>query len=867
MDARKRGRSNSRSRSRSADRKRSTASSSSHHARRSRSRSASRDVSPSPALPGGIDREEAERIARIAQLAEERAAKRAAEQKLAAERKPADAGSSEPASAAVARKVPVKLGDGLTAGTKANDAAEVKVVFRSKEQRQKEALERLEKKRQEMDRQRKETEDARRQFLQRQRDERNNARRDSRDSGVSRSSRDERYRDSGSSSRGTAISGSRDAVPTSSSSQQQRTEPHDEKAIQAIKDQYLGKKTQKKKMAKASEKFAKNYQFDWEPTEDTSADLNPLYAKRLDVNLLYGRGYRAGVDMREQRKNNSFLNELSQKRQREHRLADEQNEELTKEQLEDRQRERERAMRSMQDREKDRMKELVTREAQTMGTHWSEKPLDAMRERDWRIFREDFDITIKGGKAPSPLRKWSEAAGLPEAVFKAIAELGFERPSPIQMQSIPIGLQRRDIIGIAETGSGKTAAFMIPIIAYIYSLPPMNVSRTGEQGPLALVMAPTRELALQIEQEAIKLCKYTMVGVPEKGQHPIKTLSVVGGQSIEDQAFKLREGVDIIIGTPGRLMDCLENHYLVLNQCNYVVLDEADRMIDMGFEPQVVAVLENMGSLLKSENEEEMEQQLSLAVAGKDHRFRVTTMFSATMPTEVERLAKTFLRHPAIVKIGDEDSGKNKRIDQRVLFMRSSKKKPKLVEVLNGILRGADQQPQQRSRKERIVDGPKIIVFVNIKKECDVVAKMLSHEGFRITILHGGKSQDQREESLRGFREGYCDVLVATDVAGRGLDIPDVTHVVNYDLPSKIQNYTHRIGRTGRAGKEGIAISLLTDDDEEIMYDLKQYLVSTSMVVPQELANHPCAKAAPGARDEKGNVIARSKRDTVIFAK
>jgi ATP-dependent RNA helicase DDX23/PRP28 len=304
-------------------------------------------------------------------------------------------------------------------------------------------------------------------------------------------------------------------VPTSSSSQQQRTEPHDEKAIQAIKDQYLGKKTQKKKMAKASEKFAKNYQFDWEPTEDTSADLNPLYAKRLDVNLLYGLGYRAGVDMREQRKNNSFLNELSQKRQREHRLADEQNEELTKEQLEDRQRERERAMRSMQDREKDRMKELVTREAQTMGTHWSEKPLDAMRERDWRIFREDFDITIKGGKAPSPLRKWSEAAGLPEAVFKAIAELGFERPSPIQMQSIPIGLQRRDIIGIAETGSGKTAAFMIPIIAYIYSLPPMNVSRTGEQGPLALVMAPTRELALQIEQEAIKLCKYTMVGVPE----------------------------------------------------------------------------------------------------------------------------------------------------------------------------------------------------------------------------------------------------------------------------------------------------------------------------------------------------------------
>ena len=165
------------------------------------------------------------------------------------------------------------------------------------------------------------------------------------------------------------------------------------------------------------------------------------------------------------------------------------------------------------------------------------------------------------------------------------------------------------------------------------------------------------------------------------------------------------------------------------------------------------------------------------------------------------------------------------------------------------------------------MDGAKIIVFVNIKKECDSVAKFISNEGFRCTILHGGKTQDQREESLRMFREGYCDMLVATDVAGRGLDIPDVTHVVNFDLPSKIQNYSHRIGRTGRAGKDGVAISFLTDGDEEIMFDLKQYLVSTEMPVPSELANHPSAKAAPGARDEKGNVIARSKRDTVIYAK
>ncbi|KAF1782163.1 P-loop containing nucleoside triphosphate hydrolase [Phytophthora cactorum] len=821
--------------------------------KRRRSRSRSRSASKRPAVELDEEqRKEAERIAAIAKRAEERAAERRAKEQEKVSSKTKDAATSE-------RKLPLKIEEASTA----TEEPPAKPKFRSKAQRQKDALERLEKKRQEMEKQRKETEDARRQFLQRQRSERE------RDRG-SRSNGDRCRNDR-------AVSSSRDrrgAAGSSSSKDEAKPallDPSESKALQALKDQYLGKTVKKKKVVKASEKFSKVFQFDWEASEDTSADLNPLYAQRMDVNLLYGRGYRAGVDMREQRKKNSFLEELSHKRQKEQQLADETDGSLTSEQIAARQQERERALRSMQARERDRMQEMASREAKTMGTHWSEKSLDEMKERDWRIFREDFDITLKGGRAPHPLRKWNEADKvLPDAVFKAIKEMGFERPSPIQMQAIPIGLQKRDIIGIAETGSGKTAAFVIPIIAYIYSLPASMVARTGEQGPLALVMAPTRELALQIEQEAIKLCKYTSVGLPEK-MNPIKTLSVVGGQSIEDQGFRLREGVEIIIGTPGRLMDCLESHYLVLNQCNYVVLDEADRMIDMGFEPQVVAVLENMGSLLKSENEEEMEQQLTLANGAQpgqelQHRLRVTTMFSATMPVEVERLAKTFLRHPSIVKIGDEDSGKNKRIEQRVMFMNPGKKRSKLVEVLRDIL-SAQNVPVPRSRKEKVVDGAKIIVFVNIKKECDSVAKFISSEGFRCTILHGGKTQDQREESLKMFREGYCDMLVATDVAGRGLDIPDVTHVVNFDLPSKIQNYSHRIGRTGRAGKDGVAISFLTDDDEEIMYDLKQYLVSTEMPVPSELANHPSAKAAPGARDEKGNVIARSKRDTVIYAK
>ncbi|CAI5735553.1 unnamed protein product [Peronospora destructor] len=788
--------------------------------KRKRRRSRSRSVDKRSTVElDETQRQEAERVADIAKRAEERAAERQAKEVLSTLK------TKEASIAATSdRKLPLKIVEVSIAEEK----RPIKLKFRSKAQRQKDALEKLEKKRLEAEKQRKEAENTRRQFLHRQRSERERER-----SRGSRLNGDRRRDDRTTANLNEKGAVQRDMVEIFSSSKKEKStllDPNEAKALQALKDQYLGKTVKKKKMVKASEKFSKIFQFDWEASEDTSADLNPLYAKRMDVNLLFGRGYRAA-----------------------------------------RKHERERALRSMQAHERDRMQEMATQEAKTMGTHWSDKSLDEMKERDWRIFREDFDITLKGGRAPKPLRKWDEASNmLPAAVFKAIREMGFERPSPIQMQAIPIGLQKRDIIGIAETGSGKTAAFVIPIIAYIYSLPATMVARTGEQGPLALVMAPTRELALQIEQEAIKLCKYTSVGLSEK-LNPIQTLSVVGGQNIEDQGFRLREGIDIIIGTPGRLMDCLESHYLVLNQCNYVVLDEADRMIDMGFEPQVVTVLENMGSLLKSENEEEMEQQLTLANGAQvgeelQHRLRVTTMFSATMPVEVERLAKTFLRHPSIVKIGDEDSGKNKRIDQRVMFMNPGKKRSKLVEVLRDIL-SAQSVPTPRSRKEKIVDGAKIIVFVNIKKECDSVAKFVSNEGFRCTILHGGKTQDQREESLKMFREGYCDILVATDVAGRGLDIPDVTHVVNFDLPSKIQNYSHRIGRTGRAGKDGVAISFLTDDDDEIMYDLKQYLVSTEMSVPSELANHPSAKAAPGARDEKGNVIARSKRDTVIYAK
>ncbi|KAL9190650.1 hypothetical protein ACHAXT_000356 [Thalassiosira profunda] len=452
------------------------------------------------------------------------------------------------------------------------------------------------------------------------------------------------------------------------------------------------------------------------------------------------------------------------------------------------------------------------------------KPLEKMTPRDWRIYRENYNIVVKGGKSPPPLRSFREMPrGVPSihpSLLDAIEnKLRFKEPSPIQRQAIPIGMQRRDLIGIAETGSGKTAAFGVPLCHHVLSFPQSILDTVAEEGPLALVMAPTRELALQINVEFGKLLS---------SQRNVVSLAVVGGQSITEQATKLRNGVHVVVGTPGRINDCVEMAYLVLNQCSYIVLDEADRMIDLGFAPQIEQILDAMGGLLKSENEteayrQEREDLERLGKAVPSHR--LTAMFSATMPPEVERIAKRYLRHPVQVSVGDRDSGKNARITQKVLFLSSPGQKEN---TLKDLLR--------RSRP-----GEKIIVFVNEKKHADGVGRMVEKAGRQCVVLHGGKAQDQREENLALFRRGGV-VLVATDVAGRGLDIPDVQQVINFDLPTRsIDNYCHRIGRTGRAGKEGLATSFITDEDEGIMAPLKNYLESTGMPVPDRLARHPKA--------------------------
>lgn len=614
--------------------------------------------------------------------------------------------------------------------------------------------------------------------------------------------------------------------------------------VKAIREHYLGGVEKKRKITKPSDKFAKIFQFDWEETDDTARnDVNPLYNNRVKINALFGRGYIAGVDQKEQRKDSNFLVTLGEKRMLEVARSDDNSENLTEDQKRERAKARERAAEEFKQRHMQELRKLDKQVDGKMGKHWSEKSLSEMTERDWRIFREDFDIRIQGGRATLPLRFWKEA-NFPDAVMRAVESAGYEKPSPIQRQAVPIGLSHRDIIGIAETGSGKTCAFVLPLVCYLLQMPKEYIERVPQQGPLAVIMAPTRELAMQIEEECIKLLKYTK----------FRTLSVVGGQSIEDQGFRLREGVEVVIGTPGRMLDCIRNNYLVLNQCNYVVLDEADRMIDMGFEEQVTGVMDQMGGLLKSEDEEQAERQLKqLEGGGSDggselkQVYRVTAMFSATMPPQVEQIARTYLRHPVLVRIGDEDTGKNKRIEQRVMFVPEAQKKTKLVEELR-----------------RLASADKVIVFVNSKKQGDSLGRHLETIGYSAGILHGGRSQDQREETLEQFRSSDVQVLVATDVAARGLDIPDVSHVINFDCPSKIQPYCHRIGRTGRAGKFGVATTFLTEGDTDIMYDLKSYLESTGTPVPSQLAHHAAAQAPVGSRDDKGKLLGQ-KKDSVQY--
>lgn len=413
------------------------------------------------------------------------------------------------------------------------------------------------------------------------------------------------------------------------------------------------------------------------------------------------------------------------------------------------------------DKEKEKINEIskdgkkANKYEDIYNIHWKDKKLNEMTERDWRIFREDHDIIIKGGRVPNPIRTWEES-NLPDFILNAIKNAGYKKPSAIQLQAISIGLERRDMIGLAPTGSGKSAAFLIPLIIYLNNLPPIT-PETAQNGPYAMILAPSRELALQIYEEFNKFSKYTK----------LRAASIVGGKSAEEQALILGVGVEVIIGTPGRIQDCLEKHFTILNQCNYIVLDEADKMIKDGFEENLNYILDCIPSTnLKSDDEklaEEQEKETKLGLK----TYRITMMFSATMTNQLEKLARKYLRCPSYISIGEPGSGK-KEIEQRVELVTDNQKKDRLMGLLEKF-------------------KPPIMIFLNHKRAVDNLCKLLERIDVRAATLHGGKTQESRERALNGFKEGKYDVLVCTNLAARGIDVYGVTLVVNYDAPTSIE--------------------------------------------------------------------------------
>ncbi|KAJ5544298.1 Helicase C-terminal [Penicillium frequentans] len=570
-----------------------------------------------------------------------------------------------------------------------------------------------------------------------------------------------------------------------------------ETEAELIKKRYMGAEqassfsAQKKRKRTTDKKF----NFEWNVEEDTSNDYNPLYQHRQEANF-FGRGRLAG-----------FADDVADSVTRKYAQAiqsrdHEAGEMRAKEILEMERRRREESTRHQLDK------------------HWSEKELSHMRERDWRIFKEDFNIATRGGSVPNPMRSWKESQ-LPPRLLELIDRVGYKEPTAIQRAAVPIAMQSRDLIGVAVTGSGKTAAFLLPLLVYISELPRLDENEWRKNdGPYAIVLAPTRELAQQIEIEAKKFT----------GPLGFNVVSIVGGHSLEEQAYSLRDGAEIIIATPGRLVDCIERRMLVLSQCCYVIMDEADRMIDLGFEEPVNKILDALPVTNEKPDTEEAEnpQTMSQHLGGRD-RYRQTMMYTATMPAAVERIARKYLRRPAIITIGGVGEAVD-TVEQRVeMVPGEDKRKKRLGEILTS---GEFRAP--------------IIVFVNIKRNCDAIAREIKQMGFSSVTLHGSKTQDQREAALASVRSGATEVLVATDLAGRGIDVPDVSLVVNFNMATSIESYTHRIGRTGRAGKSGIAITFLGNEDSDVMYDLKQMLIKSPISrVPEELRKHEAAQSRP----------------------
>ena len=404
-----------------------------------------------------------------------------------------------------------------------------------------------------------------------------------------------------------------------------------------------------------------------------------------------------------------------------------------------------------------------------------------------------LNATVILKNTPNTLNTFADL-GLSVRLLRALEDAKYKTPTPIQAKAIPLLLDGRDLLGVAQTGTGKTAAFVLPLLHHLEELG----RRPGRGQVNALILAPTRELAIQISDS-----------IKTYGRHLRVTQAVVmGGIGQRPQVNAIRRGVDILVATPGRLLDLINQGHLDLSKTEYLTLDEADRMLDMGFIRDVRKIIAKLS------------QQ------------RQTLMFSATMPREVAKLAKDILFEPEQVKIVAKTVAVD-RIDQRVHHLETGAKKARLIELLAA------------------PEFERVLIFTRTKYGADKVVKFLDRSGISAEAIHGNKSQGARQRALGNFRMGRCRVLVATDLASRGIDVDDVTHVINYELPNVPESYIHRIGRTARAGAEGIAISFCDGSDQPHLRQIERLIKRSLDVVGQPPVDFVPAKtkaAKPAVR-------------------
>ena len=405
-------------------------------------------------------------------------------------------------------------------------------------------------------------------------------------------------------------------------------------------------------------------------------------------------------------------------------------------------------------------------------------------------------------KSPGTEEKTTEFSdfALDPSILRAVTELGYREPTPIQAQAIPVVMSGRDVMGAAQTGTGKTAGFALPIIQAL--LPLSSTSTSPARHPVrALIIAPTRELADQIYENVKAYAKYT----------PLRCTAVFGGMDMKPQTAALRQGVEILIATPGRLLDHVEQKSVNLSQVQLLVLDEADRMLDMGFLPDIQRII----NLLASQ--------------------RQSLMFSATFSDEIRKLARSFLRNPVLIEVARRNALAD-NVEQTVYRVESDDAKRAAVAHLI---------------RNRNID--QVIVFSNTKLGAGRLARQLQKEGLNAEAIHGDKSQQERLQTLEAFKQGGIKVLVATDVAARGLDIVELPAVINFDLPHSPEDYIHRIGRTGRAGATGMALSLMMEKDQRYLADIEKLTQRKLKVEPLDpgVGHRPAADLhGEGSRGE-----------------